>query len=159
METEISVRATDLEKAHQISHTVEEAIRLQVPHVERVLIRVEPVQKHVQRVAVSLSDEKGTISQHFGTAPYFAFVDVRIADGSRLRHQVIINPHRADEKQRGLRVAHWLLSEGVDVVITGDDLHQKAPGYVLADAGVTSVTSDVNDLEKSLVNWHKKLIS
>jgi len=159
LETEISVRATDLEKAHQISHTVEEAIRLQVPHVERVLIRVEPVQKHVQRVAVSLSDEEGTISQHFGTAPYFAFVDVRIADGSWLRHQVIINPHRADEKQRGLRVAHWLLSEGVDVVITGDDLHQKAPGYVLADAGVTSVTSDVNDLDKSLANWHKKLIS
>ena len=159
LETEISVRATDLEKAHQISHTVEETIRLQVPHVERVLIRVEPVQKHVQRVAVSLSDEEGTISQHFGTAPYFAFVDVRIADGSWLRHQVIINPHRADEKQRGLRVAHWLLSEGVDVVITGDDLHQKAPGYVLADAGVTSVTSDVNDLDKSLANWHKKLIS
>jgi cation diffusion facilitator family transporter len=159
LETEIGVRVTDLKKAHRLSHTIEEAIRRQVPHVERVLIRVEPMQKPVQRVAVSLNDEKGAISQHFGTAPYFAFVDVRIADGSWPRHQVMINPHRLDEKQRGLRVAHWLLSEGVDVVITGDDLHQKAPGYVLADAGVTSVTSDVNDLETILAEWHKKVIS
>jgi cation diffusion facilitator family transporter len=158
LETEISVRVTDLEKAHQLSHTIEEAIRRQVPHVERVLIRVEPMQKPVQRIAVSLSDEEGTISQHFGTAPYFAFVDVLISDGSWLRHQVMINPHRADEKQRGLRVAHWLLSEGVDVVISGDDLRQKAPGYVLADAGVTSVISDINDLETILAEWHKKVI-
>lgn len=135
-----------MEKAHQVSETIGEAVRRQVPHVERVLVRVEPVQKPVQRVALSLSSEQGTISQHFGTAPYFAFADVRIDDGARLRQQVAINPHRADEKQRGLRVAHWLLNEGVDIVITGDDLRQKAPGYVLRDAGVTTMVSDVDDL-------------
>ena len=113
----------------------------------------------MQRVAVSLSDEQGTISQHFGTAPYFAFLDIRIADGAQLRRQVAINPHQKDEKQRGLRVAHWLLSEGVDVVITGDDLREKAPGYVLADAGVTAMTSDVNDLEATLAKWHMKVTS
>ena len=58
-----------------------------------------------------------------------------------------------------MRVAHWLLNEGVDVVISGDDLRQKAPSYVLADAGVTSVTSDINGLETILAEWHKKVIS
>jgi cation diffusion facilitator family transporter len=159
LETEVGLRVTDLEKAHRISHTIEEAVREQVPLVERVLIRVEPVQKPVQHVAVSLSGEQGTISQHFGTAPYFAFADVRIDDGARLRQQVAINPHRADEKQRGLRVAHWLLNEGVDVVITGDDLRQKAPGYVLRDAGVTAMVSNSDDVEAALEEWRTKVTS
>lgn len=159
LESEIGVRVADLEKAHQLSHVIEESIRQHVPHIERVLIQVEPAQKPVQRVAVSVYNEKGTVSQHFGTAPFFTFIDVRVADGARLRHQVVINPHRMDEKQRGLRVAHWLINEGVDVVISGDDLHEKAPGYVLADAGVTASTSSSNDLETTLKEWREEVTS
>lgn len=72
---------------------------------------------------------------------------------------MVINPHRMDEKQRGLRVAHWLINEGVDVVISGDDLHEKAPGYVLADAGVTASTSNSNDLEATLKEWQEEVTS
>ena len=159
LESEIGLRVADLEKAHQLSHAIEESIRQHVPHIERVLIQVEPAQKPVQRVAVSVKNEKGTVSQHFGTAPFFTFIDVRVADGARLRHQMVINPHRMDEKQRGLRVAHWLINEGVDVVISGDDLHEKAPGYVLADAGVTASTSNSNDLEATLKEWQEEVTS
>jgi len=159
LESEIGLRVADLEKAHQLSHAIEESIRQHVPHIERVLIQVEPAQKPVQRVAVSVKNEKGTVSQHLGTAPFFTFIDVRVADGARLRHQMVINPHRMDEKQRGLRVAHWLINEGVDVVISGDDLHEKAPGYVLADAGVTASTSNSNDLEATLKEWQEEVTS
>jgi predicted Fe-Mo cluster-binding NifX family protein len=58
-----------------------------------------------------------------------------------------------------LRVAHWLLNEGVDVVITGDDLRQKAPGYVLRDAGVTAMVSNNDDVEAALEEWRTKVTS
>ena len=35
----------------------------------------------------------GTISQHFGEAPYFALVTVRMADGAVEHQEVIANPH------------------------------------------------------------------
>jgi predicted Fe-Mo cluster-binding NifX family protein len=156
LETEVALRVTDLERAHQISSAIEQAIRDQVPYVERVLVHAEPAQKPVQRVALSLSDEQGTISQHFGTAPYFALIDVRVTDGVRLRQNTMLNPHRAETKQRGLNVARWLLDEKVDVVITGDDLHDKSPAYVLDSAGVTLILSRAAKLETALAEWQTR---
>jgi cation diffusion facilitator family transporter len=153
LETEVALRVTDLERAHHISSAIEQAIREQVPYVERVLVHVEPAQKPVQRVALSLSDEHGTISHHFGTAPYFALVDVQVTDGVRLRQNTMLNPYRAETKQRGLNVARWLLDEKVDVVITGDDLHDKSPAYVLDSAGVTLILSHAANLETALAEW------
>lgn len=156
LEVELGLRVTDLEKAHQITHRIEQAIRQQIPHVERVLIHVEPEQKPVQRVAVSLADQEGTLSQHFGTAPYFTFSDLRTADRTCIRQNILLNPHQALEKQRGLSVARWLLSEGVDAVITGDDLKEKAPGYALTDAGVEVVTSAAPNLESALLDYQTR---
>jgi cation diffusion facilitator family transporter len=153
LETEVALRVTDLERAHQISSAIERAICRQVPHVEKALVHAEPAQKPVQRVALSLSDGEGTISQHFGTAPYFALVDVQVADGVRLRQNTLLNPYRADEKQRGLNVARWLLDEKVDVVITGDDLHDKSPAYVLDSAGATLILAHAANLETALTEW------
>jgi cation diffusion facilitator family transporter len=153
LETEVALRVTDLERAHQISSAIDQAIREQVPYVERVLVHAEPAQKPVQRVALSLSDEQGTVSQHFGTAPYFALIDVRVTDGVRLRQNTMLNPHRAETKQRGLNVARWLLDEKVDVVITGDNVHDKSPAYVLDSAGVTLILTHAANLETALAEW------
>ncbi len=157
LEAEVGLRVTDLEKGHQISHTIEQAIREQVPHVERVLIHVEPEEKPIQRVAVALADQQGTIGQHFGSAPYFSFIDIRISDGERLRKSVVINPNQADEKQRGLSVARWLLSESVDVIISGDDLRDKAPGYVLAEAGVGLWMVEAGQIDTAIGQWYESL--
>jgi predicted Fe-Mo cluster-binding NifX family protein len=65
----------------------------------------------------------------------------------------MLNPYRAETKQRGLNVARWLLDEKVDVVITGDDLHDKSPAYVLDSAGVTLILSHAANLETALAEW------
>ncbi|MGE0684591.1 MAG: cation diffusion facilitator family transporter, partial [Candidatus Binatia bacterium] len=150
IETEISVRVRALDKAHQVSHALEAAIRTHVPHVERALVHVEPARQEVRRVAVPLADHSDAVSRHFGTALSFALVEIRTADGSRENQMTITNPYAADPRGRGLKVAQWLLEQGIDVLITADDIREKGPGYALGDAGVAIIISEAATLAAAL---------
>jgi predicted Fe-Mo cluster-binding NifX family protein len=50
---------------------------------------------------------------------------------------------------RGLEVAHWLLEQRVDVVVTPDDIRDKGPGHALSDAGVTVIVRDARTLTEA----------
>ena len=150
LEVEVRVRLQDLERAHLLSHAIEEELRREIPHLERVLVHVEPMRKKVVRLAVPLADEEGALADKFGSAPFFALLEVE-ADGVRERaRRILPNPHAGDRKKRGLEVARWLLEEGVDGVVTREGLEGKAPGYVFNDAGVFSCTVEAEDLEAVL---------
>jgi predicted Fe-Mo cluster-binding NifX family protein len=136
IETKVGLRVHALEKAHQISHEIETAIRASIPHVERVLVHIEPAQKPLHRVAVPLAERSGVISPHFGTAPYFALTDIETKTGKAAGQMIIVNPHADDPRGRGIKVAQWLLEQQVDVLVTADDVQDKGPGYALGDAGV-----------------------
>jgi cation diffusion facilitator family transporter len=136
LETVVTVRVHNLEKAHALSQRLEKAIRDRVPHVERVLIHYEPQVHTHRRYAVPLADMLGAISDHFGEAPYFALVTVRAADGQIERQEVLANPHQHDDKGKGIHVAEWLMGLQVDTVLPREDLTGKGPGYAFADAGV-----------------------
>jgi cation diffusion facilitator family transporter len=136
LEAEVALRVDDLTKAHAVSQRLEAAVRAQVPHLERVLLHYEPQVRTHRRYAIPLADSDGTVSQHFGEAPYFALVTVRTADGQAERQEVLANPHRDVEKAKGIRVAEWLVTLKADVVLLRESLHGKGPEYVFADAGV-----------------------
>jgi cation diffusion facilitator family transporter len=136
VEAEVSLRVRDLEKAEVATQRIEAQILEAVPYVERVLIHAEPMERTHLRYAVPLADPEGTISQHFGEAPYFALVTVRLADGAVEAQQIITNPYREEEKAKGIRVAEWLVAQKADVVLLKDKLQGKGPVYVFGDAGV-----------------------
>ena len=136
VEAEVVLRVRDLEKADAAIHRVETQIRQTVPHVERVLIHAEPMERTRLRYAVPLADSDGTISQHFGEAPYFALVTVRLADRVTEEQQVLVNPHMEREKAKGIQVAEWLVARKVDVILLRESLRGKGPIYVFGDAGV-----------------------
>jgi predicted Fe-Mo cluster-binding NifX family protein len=136
LEGEVALRVDSLEKAHAASLRIEQAIRAHVPHVERVRIHYEPQTRTHVRYAVPLADAAGTVSQHFGEAPYFALVTVRTADGQVERQEVLGNPHQDVEKAKGIRVAEWLVGLKADVVLLREEVSGKGPAYVFADAGV-----------------------
>jgi cation diffusion facilitator family transporter len=136
LEAELSLRVENLEKAHAVSQRIERAIREQVPHVERVLLHTEPqVRTHV-RYAAPLTDVAGTVSKHFGEAPFFGLVTVRVADGETERQEILTNPYQEEEKAKGIRVAEWLVDLKTDVVLLRESVHGRGPTYVFADAGV-----------------------
>ena len=150
LEADVALRVDDLEKAHAVSHRIEEAIRAQVPHVERVRIHYEPKVRTHLRYAVPLADPAGTVSQHFGEAPFFALATVRTADGQVERQEVLTNPHTAVDKAKGIRVGEWLVGLKTDIVLLREDVHGKGPAYVFADAGVETQLTRATTLAQAL---------
>jgi cation diffusion facilitator family transporter len=150
LQASIILRTGDLQRAHQISQILEEEIRQKVPHVERVTIHYEPQPHTHTRIAVPLADREGLISDHFGDSPYFAFVTVRLEDGAVENRQVMENPHRAEEVAKGIRVAEWLVDQNVDKVVMKEDLSRKGPGYVMANAGITSSLTTADKLDQAV---------
>lgn len=149
LEAEIGVRAQSLDKAHQVSHAIESEICSQIPFVERVLIHMEPVSREAVRIAVPLTDQTGTVSRHFGLAPYFALTDKQTATNDIIREMIITNPFAVHPRGRGLEVAHWLLEQHVDILVTPDDIRDKGPGHAVGDAGVTVIVRDVSTLAEA----------
>jgi len=138
LEAEITVRTTDLERAHEIASRLEGQIREQVPHVERVLIHEEPARRDRVRVAVPVAGPDGGVASEFGAAPYFALLEVRVADRAVVGEQLVANPKAGDDKGRGLRVAEWLVGLGVDIVTAQEEIADKGSGYALRAHGVVT---------------------
>jgi cation diffusion facilitator family transporter len=150
VETEVTLRVYDLEKAEAATRHIEAEIRQAVPHVERVLIHAEPRKRTRLRYAIPLADTNGTVSEHFGEAPYFALVVVRLADGRVEEQQILGNPYQEEERAKGIRVAEWLVAQKVDIVLVKQSLQGKGPVYVFGDAGVEMREIDDGTLEEAM---------
>jgi len=158
VEAEVTLRVHELERAEATTRRIEARIREAVPYVDRVLIHAEPMKRTHLRYAVPLNDPGGTLSEHFGEAPYFGLVTLRLAqdgalrlaDGAIEQQQVITNPHTEVEKAKGIRVAEWLVAQKVDVVLLRQSLRGKGPTYVFGDAGVEMQETTAITLEEAL---------
>jgi cation diffusion facilitator family transporter len=150
VEAEVALRVRELEQAEAATRRIEERIREAVPYVDRVLIHAEPMERTHLRYAVPLNDTVGTLSEHFGEAPYFVLVTLRLADGAVEEQQIAANPHREMEKAKGIRVAEWLVAQKVDVVLLKESLRGKGPVYVFGDAGVEMQETEATTLEEAL---------
>lgn len=146
IEAEIALRFRDLGKAHAATQRIEQNIREAVPHVDRVLIHAEPLGRTHLRYAIPLADLQGTVSEHFGEAPFFALVTLRLADGQVEQQQIVANPHTAVSKAKGIRVAEWLVDQKCDAVLLKESLEGKGPTYVFGDAGVEMVLTEAATL-------------
>ncbi len=136
VEADVEVRLKDLERAHAVSQRIEQSIATSVPNVDRVIIHYEPQKKSVMRYAVALEDRQGTISMHFGDAPYFSFIDFSIPENRILREEILVNSYTETEKGKGIKVAEMLLAKKPDAMVSRGSLIGKGPGFAFSDAGV-----------------------
>ncbi|RLC93647.1 MAG: cation transporter [Chloroflexi bacterium] len=150
VEAEVALRVRELEAAETVTQRIEAQIRQAVPHVDRVLIRAEPVQRTHWLYAVPLADLGGAVSEHFGEAPFFALVRVRLSDGAIEEQQVLANPYVEEEKAKGIQVAEWLVEQKVDVVLLRESVQGRGPVYVFGDAGVDVRQTDVGTLAEAV---------
>jgi cation diffusion facilitator family transporter len=150
VEAEVTLRVRELDKAEAATRRIETRIREAVPYVERVLIHAEPMQRTRLWYAAPLADPAGALSDHFGEAPYFALVTMRLADGAVEEQQVLANPHLEAEKAKGIRVAEWLVAHKADVVLLKKSLEGKGPVYVFGDAGVEMQEVKASTLPEAL---------
>lgn len=136
IQTDISLKTEDLHRAHQISKDLESKIRDQVPHVEKVLIHYEPDVRSHEHIGVPLDDATGRISSHFGEAPYFGIVRICRKNKEVENQRVVENPYCSVETAKGIRVAEWMVQQGIEHIGIKEDVSRKGPAYVLSNAGV-----------------------
>jgi predicted Fe-Mo cluster-binding NifX family protein len=150
VEAGVALRVAELNKGEAVMRRLETNVRAAVPHVERVLIHIEAPASPTIRYAVPLADRDGKVSRHFGEAPFFAFVAVRRSDGVIEEQRLVSNPHSKEEKAKGIRVAEWLVSQKIDVVLTREDVSRKGPAYVLREAGVELRITDKQTVAEAI---------
>ena len=136
VEAGVALRLSDLVLVEAAVRRIEDTVRAAAPHIERVLVHVEARTSVLLRYAVPIADLSGTISGHFGEAPYFAFVEVNPATGVLEEQTIRTNPFCREEKAKGIRVAEWLTAGKVDRVLVPRDLEGKGPSYVFREAGI-----------------------
>ncbi len=150
IEADIGLRVRELERAHHVSQQIEAEISKSVPNVDRVLIHYEPEKKDIRVCAIPLQEDKVSLSDHFGEAPYYYIVQMRERDRSIIEERILTNPFKHEEKGKGLKVSNWLLQQSVDTVYNSKSLEGKGPGYVLSDADVEIVITETKQLGKIL---------
>lgn len=136
VEMAVALRTGDFAQAHSAVERIERALRASIPFLDRVLIHAEPWTKNTWRVALPLADPAGRVSAHFAQAPWFSLVEVRPATGEVLSREVLANPFLRTDKKKGIRVAEFLVTQGIDALALREEIHGRGPGYVLAAARV-----------------------
>lgn len=157
VEADITLRTSDLERAHQISKRIERLIAQAVANVDHIVIHYEPHHATKIRYAVPLANHEGLISDHFGEAPYFALLDIDILKKNVERTEIIANPRQHVTKGKGLTVANFLVTFKPDIVASRENLAGKGPGYVFADGGIETEETDAHDLGTFIQQYIKKL--
>lgn len=139
VEIEVTLRTRGLARAHAISETLEKAIKEQVTRVDRVVVHYEPEHKAETCLALPLSADGLRVFDKFGEAPVWAFYCCDTENGRLLGRKQAANPWLDMGKGRGIKVAEWLVASKVDVVLSGEKLESKAPGYTLSSAEVAII--------------------
>ncbi len=156
VEAELTLRVRDLERAETITRRIEEKIDQAVPYVERVLIHAEPMERTHLCYAAPLADADGALSEHFGEAPLFALVRLRLEDGVVEERRMLDNPYLDQERAKGIRVAEWLVEQKADIVFLSESLQGKGPVYVFGDAAVEMRQTEAGTLDDALAEARER---
>lgn len=148
IEADIVVKAKNLDKAHFVSRRIEGKIRDDVSQVDHILIHYEPQKKETRTYAVPVREDRKTLSEHFGEAPYFYIATLREKDGILLSEACHHNPFAEEAKGKGIKVSEWLIEKEVDTVYSSKGFKGKGPSYVFSDAGIDVVVTEDRSLEK-----------
>ncbi|MCP3891289.1 MAG: cation diffusion facilitator family transporter [Desulfobulbaceae bacterium] len=150
VELDLTLRVRELKKGHQVTEEIENRVKLEIGQVDRVLIHFQPLHRDILTFGLPLVEDKQTISEHFGEAPFFRLVSVQHGKGEITNERLLKNPYINEEKAKGIKVANWLLENGLDVLVSLRDQAGKGPGFVLGNGGAEILLTKETSAEKAL---------
>lgn len=118
--------------------------------MERVIIHYEPQTHEYIRIAIPPSDTDGKLSRHLGDSSHFAILLLRVEDQQIIEQEVVKNPYTVLVKEKGIRVAEWLVKKNIDQIALTEEIKNKGPGYVFTNAGVKIHVIHETSLEKAI---------
>jgi len=150
VELDITLRVKEMQKGHQISEELENRIKLEISQVDRVLIHYQPQAPQHLTCAIPLAEDKQTISTHFGEAPFFRLFSLNSTGGDVVKEHVLANPYLREDKAKGIKVAKWLLENGIEILLTRQDQSGKGPAFVLGNGGAEILLNRETNYQKAL---------
>jgi len=150
VELDLTLRVKELEKGHQLSEEIENRVKMEIGQVDRVLIHFQSMHPDIRTFGLPLYEDKLTISEHLGEAPFFKLFSVQQGKGCIANEVLLKNPYLNEEKAKGIKVAKWLLENGLDVLICRQSQAGKGPGFVLGNGGAEILLTRETDAEKAL---------
>jgi cation diffusion facilitator family transporter len=121
-----------LEKANNIIEEIETRIKERFKDLELITVHVGITHRKKIRIAIPIKEDKSMNSPavlHFGSAPYFAFIEVE--EGQISRFQIRENEGAKLLHKKGIQAAYLLVKEKIDVVLAGS--LGEGPFHVLGD--------------------------
>ncbi len=109
-----------VKRSHEISDKIEENIKSKITDINSFLIHVEPYEPKKQKIVIPVNTKKGlksNLSDHFGRAKYYMFVDV---DEKNITSTSFKKNKYQDKKVRAglFAVDKIIIEEDVDAVVT-----------------------------------------
>lgn len=150
VELDLTLRVRELEKGHQLSEEIENRVKMEIAQVDRVLIHFQPMNRDIRTFGIPLTEDRQTISEHFGEAPFFQLLNLQRQESRIIDERLLKNPYLHEQKAKGIKVANWLLDNGLDVLIANHDHSGKGPGFVLGNAGVEILLTKETNAKKAL---------
>ncbi len=149
VELDLILRVREFEKGHRLSEEIENRVKMEIAQVDRVLIHFQPQQRDLLTFGIPLAEDRISISDHFGEAPFFRLLSLQRKEGEIIDERLLKNPYLHEEKAKGIKVANWLLENGLDVLISHNDQSGKGPGFVLGNGGAEILITKETNFEKA----------
>jgi len=121
-----------LEKAHAMSEEIETRTKERFKDLELVTVHVGLAHGKKTRIAIPIMEDNGldsSVSPHFGSAPYFAFIEVE--EGQIVSFNIKKNEAAKLWHKKGIQAANISVEEKVDVVLVRSI--GEGPFHVLGD--------------------------
>jgi cation diffusion facilitator family transporter len=142
IEAGIVLKTHNLDKAHFIADKIESRIKDEIKYIDQVLIHYEPLQKAETIYALPLTDDRASISSHFGEAPFFMLVSFKTGEKIAGKVDIINNPYSKIEKGKGILTAEFLTQKMVDAVLVKSDFSSKGPAYVFSNSNTEVIVTN-----------------
>ena len=119
-ETKVGIRRfLDVERAHEIADNIEREIKKKVAQVDSFTVHIEPFKSNFHHLVIPVGDKKGfgaLLSNHFGRAPYFLFVNLK---GKEIKgYYFIKNLYKSKSIRAGLAVSKLIAKQKSEILIT-----------------------------------------
>ena len=150
IELDLILRVKDLEKGYRITEEIKNKVKMEITQVDRVLIHYQPQSAELLTVAIPVDEDRKTISEHFGEAPFFRILSLQCINDEIVEEHVHNNLFLSEEKAKGIKVATWLLEKGVDILISQNDQTGRGPGFVLGNGGAEILLTKETNSDKAL---------
>jgi cation diffusion facilitator family transporter len=108
-----------LYKAHELADQVEESIVTEHPDIDTVFVHVEPFRQESLSILIPVTTVNGldsVIHDHFGRAPYYAFV--RLDRDDVVLEDFYYNEFLDEKLHIGVKIIKAISASGVDILLT-----------------------------------------